>query len=162
MRLLRLTYSTFFNISESSQPWYARSIARYLVQEYKHNLYPYDDLLIYELGAGSGSLASGILTYLRDEEPLVYERTRYRIVEISERLGQIQKEKLEEFGVKFVHGSSSQTKEKDQQVASESEGGKSRMEREKVEIINKDFLEWDKDVVEPCFVVALEVLVSFG
>lgn len=30
----------------------------------------------------------------------------------------------------------------------------------KVEIINQDFLEWNKDVVEPCFVIALEVLVS--
>lgn len=103
-------------------------------------------------------MASGILTYLRDQEPLVYERTRYRIVEISQRLGEIQREKLQEFGVRFVDASR-QTKE--DQVASERRDGKSGMEREKVEIINKDFLEWDQDVVEPCFVAALEVLVSF-
>ncbi|KAN0062240.1 hypothetical protein ACQY0O_005421 [Thecaphora frezii] len=111
------------------QPFYARAIARYLVAEYKLNLYPYDDLVIYELGAGSGALAHDILDYLVVEEPEIYARTRYRISEISKRLAEGQKARLQE-----------------------------HVERGTVEVVNKSFLDWDEDVPEPCFVIALEVL----
>lgn len=76
------------------QPYYAHAIARYLVAEYKLNNYPYDDLVVYELGAGSGALARGILDYLEECEPEIYTRTRYRIVEISARLAGEQRRKL--------------------------------------------------------------------
>lgn len=118
---------TWFNATPS-QPHYARAIARYLVAEYKLHLYPYDDLVIYELGAGSGSLAQDVLRYIRDEEPEIYARTRYRIIEISARLATQQRARL--------------------------------AEHENVEIVNQSFLEWEDDVPEPCFVIALEVLVS--
>lgn len=76
------------------QPYYAHALARYLVAEYKLHNYPYDDLVIYELGAGSGALARGILDYLQEHEPEVYTRTRYRIIEISPRLAEEQRRKL--------------------------------------------------------------------
>ncbi|PWN54083.1 DUF185-domain-containing protein, partial [Violaceomyces palustris] len=111
------------------QPYYARAIARYLVAEYKLHLYPYDDLVIYELGAGSGALAHDILDYLMMEEPEIYSRTRYRIVEISQRLAEGQRNRLDD-----------------------------HVQRGTVEIVNKSFLDWNEDVPEPCFVVALEIL----
>ncbi|KAJ9476743.1 Protein arginine methyltransferase NDUFAF7-like protein, mitochondrial [Pseudozyma hubeiensis] len=82
------------------QPYYAEAIARYLVAEYKLHNYPYDDLVVYELGAGSGALAKGVLDYLEQKEPEIYTRTRYRIVEISERLAMEQRRKLESHGEK--------------------------------------------------------------
>lgn len=112
------------------QPYYAHALARYLVAEYKLHNYPYDDLVIYELGAGSGTLARGILDYLADYEPEIYTRTRYKIVEISTRLAEEQRRKLAKHSQ--VHG--------------------------KVEVVNKDVLAWDGAVVqEACFVIALEV-----
>lgn len=110
------------------QPYYAHALARYLVAEYKLHNYPYDDLVIYELGAGSGALAQGILDYLAEREPEIYTRTRYRIVEISPRLAAEQAKKL----------------------GRHVEGGR-------VEVINKDILGWGEGVQEPCFVIALEV-----
>nr|CDI51346.1 conserved hypothetical protein [Melanopsichium pennsylvanicum 4] len=116
------------------QPYYAHAIARYLVAEYKLHNYPYDDLVIYECGAGSGALAKGILDYLCEMEPEIYTRTRYRIVEISPRLAEEQTRKLR------THLSSG--------VGSGA----------RVEVVNQDVLNWDQGVVqEPCFVIALEV-----
>jgi SAM-dependent MidA family methyltransferase len=56
--------------------------------------FPYEDFIIYELGAGNGTLARNILDFLADEHPEVYERTQYHIVEISEALTTIQKKRL--------------------------------------------------------------------
>ncbi|CAD6886324.1 unnamed protein product [Tilletia caries] len=115
--------------TELFKPHYARAIARYIVAEYKLHHYPYDDLVIYELGAGSGALANDVLGYLAAEEPEVYSRTRYRIVEISARLAEQQRQKLS-----------------------------SHFEAGKVHITNCSFLDWDTPVTEPAFVIALEVL----
>lgn len=95
---------------------------------------------------------------MRDEEPLIYERTRYRIVEISNRLTGVQMERLGEFGVVLKDGVEKKQGYGDSKKVEEKIERKRNLE--KVEIINKDFLEWNQDVVEPCFVVALEVLVS--
>ncbi len=56
--------------------------------------FPYEDLVIYEIGAGNGTLARNILDYLRDERPEVYERTSYNIIEISASLADLQKKLL--------------------------------------------------------------------
>lgn len=114
--------------TELFKPYFAEGLARYLVNEYKMGLYPYEDLVIYEIGAGSGALAEGILTYLQDHEPQVYSRTRYGIIEISSRLAQQQQQRLQ----KFVNDG-------------------------RVEVHKKDVLQWGQPVHEPCFVVALEV-----
>lgn len=57
--------------------------------------FPYEDLIIYEMGAGNGTLAKNVLDYLRDEYPEAYERTRYRIIEISPNLAELQRKKLQ-------------------------------------------------------------------
>jgi len=56
--------------------------------------FPYEDLVIFEIGAGNGTLAKDILDHIKREHPEVYERTRYHIVEISGRLAECQREKL--------------------------------------------------------------------
>ena len=52
--------------------------------------FPYEDLVIYEIGAGNGTLAMDILDYIRSAYPEVYECTHYNIVEISGRLAKSQ------------------------------------------------------------------------
>ena len=80
--------------SADRKPWYGRAIAQSLVSEYLLKFFPYEDFVIYEIGAGNGTLALDILDYLREYYPDVYERTRYNIIEISANLANLQREKL--------------------------------------------------------------------
>lgn len=57
----------------------------------------FENPLLLELGGGSGALAYDILTYLRKEEPKIYERSNYFIYEFSQRLIKLQRERLKEF-----------------------------------------------------------------
>lgn len=77
------------------KPWYGRALARCLVSEYLLKYFPYEDFVIYEIGAGNGTLALNMLDYIQEEYPDVYERTRYNIIEISENLANLQKSKLQ-------------------------------------------------------------------
>ena len=112
-------------------------MARYLVENYKIALFPYNDLIIYELGAGNGSFMLSVLDYIRDTDPEVYARTKYKIIEISTSLAALQKQRLER-------------------------NADSRGHAEKVEIINQSILSWNTYVASPCFVIALEVIDNFG
>ncbi|QPG72844.1 hypothetical protein FOA43_000146 [Brettanomyces nanus] len=112
--------------TELFQPYYGEALAKYILINYKLNQYPYNDLIIYEIGAGNGTLMLNILDFLERNEPEVYKRTKYRIVEISSKLFNKQSSRL----IRHM---------------------------DKVEVINKSFLDWDTLVDEPCFVVALEV-----
>lgn len=56
--------------------------------------FPYEDFIIYEIGAGNGTLAMNILDYLQEAYPAVYDRTRYVIIEISAKMAESQKERL--------------------------------------------------------------------
>jgi len=56
--------------------------------------FPYEDFIIYEIGAGNGTLALDILDLLQEEYPEVYDRTQYHIIEISKSLVQEQKKRL--------------------------------------------------------------------
>ena len=47
------------------------------------------------MGGGNGTLALNILEFLQKEYPQVYERTRYRIIEISPKLANLQTKRLE-------------------------------------------------------------------
>jgi SAM-dependent MidA family methyltransferase len=69
--------------------------------------FPYEDFVIYEIGAGNGSLAESILDYLKEAHSDVYERTRYHIIEISGNLAKLQKRRLARHhsNVKVVHQS---------------------------------------------------------
>lgn len=64
--------------------------------EYLLKYFPYEDFIVYEIGAGNGTLALNILDYIRDTYPQVYERTRYNIVEISSSLVKLQERKLKD------------------------------------------------------------------
>lgn len=90
-----------------SQPWYGEAIAQCLVSEYLLKYFPYEDFIIYEIGAGNGTLAMNILDFLHRHYPSVYDRTRYTIIEISENLVQKQRQKLRRShpGVQVVHQS---------------------------------------------------------
>lgn len=123
--------------TELFQPHYGHAIARYLVTNYKMSLYPYHDLIIYEMGAGNGTMMRNILDYIRDYEPSVYARTKYRIIEISSSLHSLQKTSL-----------STPVSDPDH--------------LEHVELINKSIFSWDTPVPQPCFFLALEVIDNFA
>ncbi|KAF5383771.1 hypothetical protein D9615_003568 [Tricholomella constricta] len=93
--------------TELFKPWFGRAIAQCLVAEYLLKYFPYEDFIIYEIGAGNGTLAMDILDYLREEYPEVYERTRYNIIEISGSLVALQKQRLSKAhpGVQVIHKS---------------------------------------------------------
>lgn len=142
------------------QPWYGRALARYLVAQYKLDLFPYHDLIIYEIGAGNGTLMGDILDYLAAHEPEVYSRTKYRIIEISERLQDMQRGRAR---------GTAETSAAATGMGDGGDGGAGRLGKEKakrrghedrVEIINSSIFEWDRVVPEPCFFLAMEVLVS--
>ena len=123
--------------TELFRPYYGEAIARYLVSNYRLTTYPYHDLIIYEMGAGRGTLMLNILDYIRDVDPLVYERTRYRVIEISSSLAALQKRQL-------------------------LSDPASRGHAPKVEIINKSVFDWNDRVTSPCFFLALEVFDNFA
>ena len=100
-------------------------------------LYPYHDLIIYETGAGNGTLMRNILDYIRDTDPSVYARTKYRVIEISDNLHSLQKTALSTNRADPDH-------------------------LEHVELINTSILDWNQVVSAPCFFLALEVIDNFG
>lgn len=52
------------------------------------------ELVLYEVGGGTGTNALHVLNWLCREDPELYDRTEYTIVEISERLAERQREKV--------------------------------------------------------------------
>ncbi|KAF3898682.1 Protein arginine methyltransferase NDUFAF7 [Trichophyton interdigitale] len=123
--------------TELFRPYYGEAIARYLVTNYKLTLFPYHDLIIYEMGAGNGTMMLNILDYIRDVEPEVYQRTKYKIIEISSSLANLQQQNLNH----SIHAGG--------------HGGHA-------EIINRSIFDWNTYVHSPCFFLALEVFDNFG
>ncbi|RCK64111.1 NADH dehydrogenase [ubiquinone] complex I, assembly factor 7 [Candida viswanathii] len=124
--------------TELFHPYYGEALARYILVNYKLNIYPYEDLIIYEMGGGNGTLMCDILNYIRKNHPEIYERTQYRIIEISSQLASKQmKQAL------------------DNKLASRG------LDKSKLEIYNKSIFEWKEVVPEPCFFIALEVFDNF-
>ncbi|KAG2174520.1 hypothetical protein INT44_006783 [Umbelopsis vinacea] len=122
--------------TELFKPWYGYAIAKYLVTEYKLNLYPNKDLIIFEMGAGNGTLMLNILDYIQKYEPSVYKRTRYNIIEISQKLAERQYQRHDVRDAQHRHHC--------------------------VEIINKSIFDWDVDVEDDCFFVGMEVIDNFA
>ncbi|KAK9458935.1 S-adenosyl-L-methionine-dependent methyltransferase [Lipomyces oligophaga] len=120
--------------TELFQPYYGQAIARYVLLNYLMTLYPYQDLHIYEVGGGNGTLMLNILDFIRTTHPDVFSRTHYNIIEISSSLAQKQA------------SAALQTKIERQGFT------------DKVRVINKSIFDWDSEVPEPCFLIALEVL----
>lgn len=123
--------------TELFRPYYGEAIARHLLANYKLIQYPYHDLIIYEMGAGNGTLMLNILDYIRDMEPAVYERTKYKIIEISSSLATLQANQLLKDAASRGHAN-------------------------RVEIINKSIFEWDQLVPAPCYFLAMEVFDNFA
>ena len=74
--------------TELFRPWYGYSIARHLLEQARGQ-----DLIIYEMGAGNGTLMCNILDYIQKEAPKLYQRTFYHVIEISPLLAKQQLEK---------------------------------------------------------------------
>ena len=123
--------------TELFKPHYGEAIARYLIENYRLWAYPYHDLIIYEIGAGNGTLMLNILDYIRRTDPDVYTRTQYRIIEVSTSLAAMQRERLK---------AQPQT----------------RSHADKVQIINQSVFDWNEHVSSPCFFLALEVIDNFA
>lgn len=123
--------------TELFRPYYGEAIARHLVSNYKLSLYPYHDLLIYEMGAGNGTLMLNILDYIRDADPEVYARTKFRVIEVSTALASLQTQQLQ------------------RTIAS-------RGHADKVTIINKSIFDWDTYISSPVFFLAMEVFDNFA
>lgn len=64
------------------------------MSEYLLKYFPYEDFIIYEIGAGNGTLAMDILDHIQHEYPDVYVRTKYNIIEISTSLADLQRKAL--------------------------------------------------------------------
>ncbi|KAG4306155.1 hypothetical protein PORY_000143 [Pneumocystis oryctolagi] len=122
--------------TELFKPYYGEAIARYLLTHYKLSYYPYDDLRIYEVGPGNGTLMFNILDYLRNTDLDVYTRTKYCAIEISHSLATQQMETLKNNENYHDH-------------------------YEKIKIINKSIFDWDTLDPNPCFFILLEVLDNF-
>ena len=123
--------------TELFRPHYGEAIARYLVGTYYQMKDPSQDLVIYEMGAGNGTLMLNILDNIRDCYPDVYDRTHYKVIEISSALASLQAAKL-------------------------TKSASSRGHEEHVEIINRSIFSWDKLVAAPCYFLAMEVFDNFG
>ncbi|KAG8795437.1 hypothetical protein FRC12_014600 [Ceratobasidium sp. 428] len=118
--------------TELFKPYYGHAIAQCLVSEYLLKYFPYEDFIIYEIGAGNGTLAENVLDFLRSEHPVVYERTKYRIIEISKSLAQKQIERLE------------------------------RRHAGAVDVVHKSVFDWTEREPAPCFFLAMEVIDNFA
>jgi hypothetical protein len=89
------------------------------------------------MGAGNGTLMLNILDYIRETDPSVYDRTKFKIIEISSSLASLQAKQL-------------------------LRNADSRGHHSKLEIINKSIFDWDQMVPSPCFFLAMEVFDNFA
>lgn len=123
--------------TELFRPFYGEAIARYLVSNYRLTTYPYHDLIIYEMGAGRGTLMLNVLDYIRAIDPQVYARTKFNIIEISASLAELQNRQLRS-------------------------GAESSGHADKVEIVHRSIFDWERYEPSPCFFLALEVFDNFA
>ncbi|KAJ1680252.1 hypothetical protein EV182_000387 [Spiromyces aspiralis] len=131
--------------TELLKPWYGRSVARYIVDEFKsqHSGDADTPLVMYEVGAGNGTLMMNIMDYLCDHEPELYSRAQYNIIEISTKLAKQQRWQLQESVA----------------ATNRADGGG---RHQNVNIINKSIFDWDEMVGTPCFFIAMEVIDNFA
>lgn len=89
------------------------------------------------MGAGNGTLMLNILDFIRDTDPEVYTRTKFKIIEISPSLAKTQKDNLQTSLYAGGHAGH-------------------------VQIINKSIFDWNEYIHSPCFFLALEVFDNFA
>ncbi|KAJ3300704.1 hypothetical protein HK104_007605 [Borealophlyctis nickersoniae] len=122
--------------TELFKPWYGYAMATRMVSEFKRDPRGASELVIYEIGAGNGTLMVNILDYIKENEPELYKKTRYNIIEISTKLAERQAERQDVRQVSMRH--------------------------ECVNIINQSIFTWNQPVPEPCFFLATEVIDNFA
>lgn len=114
--------------TELFRPHYGNALAAYLIKTFKNN--PQDEFIIYEIGAGNGTLMSNIMDYIQKNENDIYKVLSYKIIEISPQLATIQEGQRK---MNPLHG-------------------------DRIEIINKSILDWKEIEERQCFFIAMEVL----
>ncbi|KAI7905483.1 S-adenosyl-L-methionine-dependent methyltransferase [Cokeromyces recurvatus] len=122
-----------YTLAELFKPWYGYAIAKYMVSEYKLNLYPHKDLIIYEVVGGNGQLMPHILDHIKRYEPSVYKRTQYNMIELSDRI----------VSPSFIKRNN-------------------LSKHDCINILNKDIFDWDTLVTEQCFFLGMEVINRFA
>ncbi|PVZ98806.1 hypothetical protein BB558_005185 [Smittium angustum] len=124
--------------TELLKPYYAHSIARCILEKHKKKCGSEGDskpLVIYEIGAGNGTLMVDIIKYIMDTEPNVFETMEYNVVEISSRL--VRKQMAQKFGTKHKEIT------------------------KRINIYNKSILEWNQIEERDCIVLIMEVIDNF-
>jgi SAM-dependent MidA family methyltransferase len=86
------------------------------------------------MGAGNGTLMMNILDYIQQNEPAVYQRTQYNIIEISGQLAERQSLRQDTRDLKDRHKC--------------------------VKIVNQSIFDWKTHVPDQCFFLGMEVIVS--
>lgn len=124
--------------TELFAPWYGYAVAECIVQRHRQDLVngTVRPLLVYEVGAGNGTLMLNILDYIRERYPDIYRTAQYRVVEISSKLAEEQSLNL------------------NIRLASQRHSC--------IRIVNQSILEWTEQVDDPCFVLAFEVVDNFA
>lgn len=112
--------------TELFKPHFAHAIARYMIEEKVQG----KPLCVYEVGAGSGALASDILDFIESQHPDLYKEMTYHIIEISPRLANQQKSTI----AKHIANAP-----------------------DRIKVTNKSVLEWQEKEDKDCFFLAMEV-----
>jgi len=84
-------HTSFLTPVEVFKPHYAECVVRWLLSSRQETFSP---LRIYEVGGGNGSMATGILDYIKKFYPEIYDETEYTIIELSTAFHKIQQQSL--------------------------------------------------------------------
>lgn len=93
----------FMTPVEIFKPYYAQALAKYMIDVLKgrnqlDSFSANTPFVVTEVGGGNGSCAVGILDYLRDNYPGLYENTIYEIIDVSRPFHEMQKKVLAHHG----------------------------------------------------------------
>lgn len=95
--------SAWLTPSEVFTPWYGRAVARNIAARHRR-IYAGHPLQIIEIGGGNATHAVDVLDHLRTHEPDLFETCRYTLVDISQRLADIQRAELAAAGFAIERG----------------------------------------------------------
>jgi SAM-dependent MidA family methyltransferase len=80
--------------TEIFQPHYGNAVAKCLVDKFKQVAHRSENLVVYEVGAGNGTLMKNVLDYVEQNEPQIYRKMTYKIIEISPKLAREQAKRI--------------------------------------------------------------------
>ena len=103
--------SAWLTPCEIFTPYYGEAIARSIVARHKRAYGSSEPLQLLEIGGGNGTFAADVLRFLRREEPDLFSRCKYLLVEISESLADVQRRNLSDLGaerVEVIHSCASE------------------------------------------------------